>query len=402
MVAEPDNRTEIQPGNFLRLGVERFSGPNKKKEVPIVMKRLFTNYFTGLAIGVSVLGTAAAQAAEGGAIYTMDNSAGGNHVLSLQRAEDGGLSTVHSVATGGTGSGAGLSSQGAVVLSQDGRWLFVCNVGSSEISVMSVSDNGLALTDKTASGGKMPVSLALRQNLLYVLNAGGGAGDTDDVTAFTFDNGKLVALPDSTRALSGTNTGPAQVSFTRDGATVVVTERLTNLIDTFAVADDGLLANHKTFQSVGATPFGFDVGRQNRIFVSEAAGSASSYHVADDGDLAVISGAVATKQAAPCWLITSHDGRFVYTANAGAGSISGFEVNHDGSLHLSDADGRTGVTGTGSHPVDMTQSHDGRFLYSLANGNGTINAFRVRPNGSLQPVMVVSGIPTSAAGLAGR
>jgi hypothetical protein len=50
----------------------------------------------------------------------------------------------------------------------------------------------------------------------------------------------------------------------------------------------------------------------------------------------------------------------------------------------------------------MAQSHDGHFLYGLANGNGTINAFRVTPNGSLQPVMVVSGIPNSAAGLAGR
>jgi 6-phosphogluconolactonase (cycloisomerase 2 family) len=365
------------------------------------MKRSITNYLTGLAMGLSVLWTTA-QADEGGAIYTMDNSASGNHVLAFQRGQDGGLSNFRSVATGGAGSGAGLSSQGAVVLSRDGRWLFVCNVGSSEISIMAVSDYGLALSDKTASGGKMPVSLALRDNLLYVLNAGGGAGDTDNVTAFTFDNGKLVALPDSTRALSGDNTGPAQVSFTRDGETVVVTERLTNLIDTFSVGDDGLLAAHKTFQSVGATPFGFDIGRQNQIIVSEAAGSASSYTVSRDGDLAIISGAVPTEQAAPCWLITSHDGRFVYTANAGAGTLSGFEVSHDGSLHLLDADGRTAVTGTGSHPVDMAQSHDGRFLYSLANGNGTINAFRVRPNGALQPVMVVSGIPNSAAGLAAR
>ena len=62
----------------------------------------------------------------------------------------------------------------------------------------------------------------------------------------------------------------------------------------------------------------------------------------------------------------------------------------------------SGVTGDGSHPVDMAQSHDGRFLYNLANGNGTIVGFRVKPNGDLDPVTTVSGIPTSAAGLAGR
>jgi hypothetical protein len=50
----------------------------------------------------------------------------------------------------------------------------------------------------------------------------------------------------------------------------------------------------------------------------------------------------------------------------------------------------------------MAQSRDGRFLYCLANGNGTLNAFRVEPNGSLEPLAVVGGIPTSAAGLAGQ
>jgi 6-phosphogluconolactonase (cycloisomerase 2 family) len=116
----------------------------------------------------------------------------------------------------------------------------------------------------------------------------------------------------------------------------------------------------------------------------------------------VISAAVPTTQNAPCWLIASHNGRFIYTDNAGSGSISGFSVRHDGTLELLNSDGRTAVTGDGSHPVDMTESRDGRFLYNLANGDGTIHGFKVRENGSLEPVTVMSGIPTSAAGLAGN
>jgi 6-phosphogluconolactonase (cycloisomerase 2 family) len=346
---------------------------------------------------------ATATADEGGAVYTMDNAAGANHVLVFQRGENGGLTGAASFATGGAGAGAGLSSQGSVLLSRDNRWLFVCNSGSSEISVFAVAREGLTLTDKVDSGGQNPVSLTLRHSLLYVLNAGGGVGAADNITAFNLTNGKLVALPDSTRMLSADNTGPAQVSFTRDGGTLVVTERLTGLIDTFVVEDDGLAASLNTFQSAGTTPFGFDVGRENLLFVSEAgSGSASSYTVSEDGEVTVISAAVPTHQTAACWLIASHDGRFVYTANAGSGSISGFRVNHGGSLELLDADGRTAVTGNGSHPVDMAQSHDGRFLYSLANGNGTLNAFKMKPDGSLEPVVVVSGIPTSAAGLDGH
>lgn len=367
------------------------------------MKRLtFIKSCTALLLGFAVTGTTL-RAEDHGAVYTMDNSAGANHVLAFQRNENGILVGSGTFATGGAGSGAGLPSQGSLALSHDGRWLFVCNAGSSEISVFEVTGNGLSLADKISSGGQMPVSLTLRHNLLYVLNAGGAAGDKDNITAFIFADGKLLALPDSTRSLSGDNTGPAQVSFSRDGGTLIVTERLTSLIDVFTVADDGAATSLKTFQSAGNTPFGFDVGREDRLFVSEAAtGSASSYSLSEDGDLSVISPAVPTLQKAPCWLIASHTGRFVYTANAASGSISGFRVGQDGNLTLLNPDGRTAVTGDGSHPVDFAQSHDGRFLYNLANGNGTLHSFSVKQDGSLEPIDVLNGIPTSAAGLAGR
>jgi len=374
------------------------------------MKRLtLTPYCIGLGLGLAALAPNA-KANDQGALYTLDNAAAANNVLAFERHPDGALSFAGSIPTGGAGTGTaqGLPSQGSVVLSHDGHWLFVCNAGSGEISVFHVSSHGLVLTDKVASGGKMPLSLALRRNVLYVLNAGGLAGDKDNITAFALTDGNLTPLPNSTRALSGDNTGPAQVSFTADGEALVVTERLTSLIDTFLVSEDGLAGRRKTFASAGATPFGFDVGGQDRVFVSEAQGgtayasSASSYDISEKGDLAVISGAVPTKQTAACWLITSHDGRFVYTANAGGGSISGFQVGHRGSLELLDADGVTGVTGADSHPTDMAQSRDGRFLYSLNNGNGTISAFRAMPDGSLQPLPTLTGLPVSAAGLAGR
>jgi len=369
---------------------------------------LIRKCLAALSAGMLAFTISATAEEAGGAIYTIDNAAGGNHVLAWERAENGTLTGPGVHATGGLGTGAGLSGQGAVLLSHDAHWLFVCNAGSDEISVFSVSPQGLRLADKASSGGRLPLSLALHRNLLYVLNAGGTIGDKDNIAAFLFVQGKLQALPHSTRALSGDNTGPAQVSFTKDGEALVVTERNTSIIDTFGLNDDGLAEDHKMFQSAGLTPFGFAVGRRDRIFVSEAGGgaanasSASSYLISEAADLELISGAVPTEQTAACWLINSPDGRFVYTANAGSGSISGFRVGHDGSLHRLNADGRTAVTGAGSHPIDMTLSRDGQFFYSLANGNGTIGTFRTKPDGSLEPLSVVSGIPASAAGLAGR
>jgi 6-phosphogluconolactonase len=371
------------------------------------MKRsVITKHLGGIGLGLAVL-TTTAKADDHGAVYTMDNASGANHVLVFDCEENGRLTPAGSVATGGAGTGAGLSSQGSVLLSHDGRWLFTCNAASDEISVFASDEGNLQLVDKVNSAGHSPVSLALHHNLLYVLNAGGLVGSKDNVTAFLLVDGKLVALPDSTRALSGDNTGPAQVSFTQDGDALVVTERQTSLIDTFALGDDGLATSHKTFVSAGTTPFGFAVGRNDRIFVSEASGvpngsSASSYSISDAGDLEVISAVVPTEQKAACWLTLTPNGHFAYTANAGSGSLSGFKVGLDGTLHLLDPNGITAVIGTGSHPIDMATSRNGRFLFSLANGNGTLGAFRITSNGSLDPLGSTGGLPTSAAGLAAR
>src|SRR5512133_3151970 len=145
-------------------------------------KSVFTKTFTVLTLGVGLLTGTTKGEERAGALYTMDNAAEGNNVLAFQRNEHGTVVSTGSFATGGTGTGtaAGLPSQGSVFLSRDGRWLFVCNAGSSDISVLAVSGQRLTLTDRVASGGRMPPSLALRHNLLYVLNAGGLAGDKDN------------------------------------------------------------------------------------------------------------------------------------------------------------------------------------------------------------------------------
>ncbi len=128
----------------------------------------------------------------------------GNEVVVYHRANDGSLTVTGRFPTGGQGLGAGLGSQGAVILSENGRWLFVVNAGSSEISVFSVQNTGLVLTDKVASGGVRPTSLTVRKNLLYVLNA----GDPGNITGFKLNNkGKLLPLADSTRWLSNNGSG---------------------------------------------------------------------------------------------------------------------------------------------------------------------------------------------------
>ena len=161
--------------------------------------------------------------------------------------------------------------------------------------------------------------------------------------------------------------------------------------------------------SAGTTPFGFAFAGRDTLIVSDAfggmpnAGALSSYALSKGGDLAAVTPLGATHQSAPCWVATSGNGRYAYTTNAGSGSISGFAVDQNGALSLLNADGRTGVTGPGSHPIDMSFSAGSRYLYALLTGaTPGIAAFRVAGDGSLTALPGVTGLSAAASGLVAR
>lgn len=332
-----------------------------------------------------------------GAVFALTNSPAGNAVLVYDRAADGSLTPAGTYATGGTGTGAGLGSQGAVIVSDDHRLLFAVNAGSNSVSVFRIRPDSLELVDTAPSGGPMPTSVAYRAGLLYVLNA----GVPNSVTGFTVSSkGLLSPLPGSERPLSAASTAPAQVAFSDDGSTLIVTERATNIIDTYAIDGSGYLSGPFVHPSAGPTPFGFAVGKRNTLLVSEAGtgGGASSYIVGSDGLLTPVSAAVMTGQRAACWTVITRNGRFGYVSNAGTGNISGFAIGHDGSASLLDAGGVTAVIG--GNPTDMALSHDSAFLYARVAAQGEIAIFRIASDGALVPQAPLSGTPAGLAGLA--
>jgi len=64
--------------------------------------------------------------------------------------------------------------------------------------------------------------------------------------------------------------------------------------------------------------------------------------------------------------------------------------------------GSTGEPGPGTRPLDMDLSDDGRFLFTLNIGDGTISTFAVLHDGSLDHLHVVDGVPGGVNGLAAR
>jgi 6-phosphogluconolactonase len=137
------------------------------------------------------------------------------------------------------------------------------------------------------------------------------------------------------------------------------------------------------------------------LIVSEAAQSAVSSYWVSEANFKVISASIHDTQGAACWLVVTGNGRYAYTANAASGTISGYRVSNDGRLALLDADGVTGVTGPGSHPLDMGLSRDNGFLYVLDGGSQTISAFKVNADGSLV-FIANTNAPAAASGLVAR
>lgn len=331
-----------------------------------------------------------------GAVFTMSNDADANSVLAFHRSADGMLEPAGEYATGGLGSGASLGSQGSVTLTEDGRFLLVVNAGSNEVSSFMVHGTQLSLRSRVPSGGELPTSVATRNRLVYVLNAGPGS----NIVGYWLDlHGVLHPIPASSRALSTDMPSAAQVAIAPAGLGVVVTEKGTNLIDTFRLHHDGTLSSLETHPSAGGVPYGFDISSQGVVVVSEASAAAVSSYSLRPQAFMTVSASIGDFQKAPCWLVITRDGRFAYTANAGSGSISGYTLMRDGSVRLLDQGGVTASLGTGSKPLDLATDIQ-RHLYALDAGNHAIDAFSIAPNGALVPVATVSDLPATSVGIA--
>src|SRR5215208_2135670 len=100
---------------------------------------------TLVALAALALGGSAIAAPTPGAVWTLSNAATGNAVLAFDRAADGTLSPQGSYSTGGRGTGALLGSQGALVVSDDGRRIFAVNAGSNTVAELAVRPTGLTL-----------------------------------------------------------------------------------------------------------------------------------------------------------------------------------------------------------------------------------------------------------------
>jgi 6-phosphogluconolactonase len=337
----------------------------------------------------------------GGYVYTLSNQADNNKVIVYRRKSNGELTFLANYPTGGKGTGGGLGSQGAVIMTEDDGMLLAVNAGSNTISSFEISGNHLHLVSVVHSGGTMPVSITQHDDLVYVLNAGGNG----NISGFRINKkGKLFPIHHSTRPLSSNMSGPAQISFVNHGRVLVITEKATNKIISYTINYYGTSGAFHSITSASPTPFGFAVRGYGNIIVSEAAGGAagvsalSSYKVHNNGSISLAEGPVSAGQTAACWVVVTDNKKYIYTTNTGSNNISSFKAGFDLGLDVLNPIAATSGTG----PIDADLSKDSRYLYVLNSGSNSISAYSIGYDGGLDDVQTVTGLPAGASGLAAK
>jgi 6-phosphogluconolactonase (cycloisomerase 2 family) len=326
--------------------------------------------------------------------------------VSYNRNADGTLAQAAITDTGGLGGQLvgsvvdHLASQNSLVASPDGRTLYAVNAGSNTISVLSVHGARLDVRQQITSGGQFPVSIAAREDVVYVLNARDGGS----LQGYRAEDGRLQLVPSWHRALGIDTTAapefvhtPGQVIFTPDGSQLLVpTKAGSHAVLSFKVSESGRPAAAPVVNTLpGTVPFdGVFDGAGHFLLTEVGIGSLVSFTVNKDGTLTSLS-SVPTTQAATCWVAPA--GGYFYTGNAGGngtpgqGSLTGFSSTPSGSLT------NLGSTATNAGTVDAAGSSDGKFLYTQTGGAGTVDEFAVATDGTLTALGSVT-VPDAAGG----
>jgi len=394
-------------------------------------RRFAATMLGALVFGAAAIYTAAAHAngfydfgrahAEridhGGVVYAMTNAAGGNQVLVFVRDPRGRLEALPraTVSTGGRGGSANapvdpLGSQGSLVYDAGTETLFAVNAGDNTVTSFDTGAFGFPLhaQARVASGGFIPVSLAVSGDLLYVLNAGGrGSVATFAIGA----HGALAQIgsldlgltPSATALPFDQVAAPGQVGVDALARHLIVTHAGGQELLVAELDDNGVPAGAVvSTKTPGAGTFSFGVTPFGSLLVSEAASASVSAFDPPAGTqpLVATASAVGTGQAASCWIIVDDNG-FAFVANTGSGTLSSYRYTRTGHLERQ----QSIAANTGAAPTDLTFANGGGFIYSLDAASGQISGFRIDArNGALTSVETQRGLPASAGiqGIASR
>lgn len=265
----------------------------------------------------------------------------------------------------------------SIAITPDGNYAYVTNNSGNTISMYSIASNGelSALTVPTISSGNSPSSIAITPNgrYIYVTNSGDSTISMYSIT----DNGELSTLPMPT---THSRKYPASIAITPNGNYAYVTNSQDSIVSMYSINSHGELdaLPIPTIPS-GDSPSGIAITPNgNYAYATNINDSTlSMYSIATDGNLSYLATPAPTNFAPQSILITPN-GNYAYVTNYGKNAVSMYNIGNTGELTPLYVSFNNYTVDTQSSPYGISITPNGQYLYVTNSVSNTVSEYLIQ------------------------
>lgn len=344
-------------------------------------------------------------------VYTNDDINGPNTVSAFYVNKSGKLTPLFGspFPTNGLGSSIGFFASNRIAVHTDGKFLYVANSGSNDVSVFNVNKltGFLTLVEgspfATGSFASFGISLGSTPDGKFLIAAN---SDSSNITVFrVHKSGRLTQILNSPFL---TQSNPDGIRISPNGKFLTVAQPNANQIEIFQInRKNGALT------SLGVTPgqvtgnnsgvAGVDIDSSGKLLYGGVANSIETaidgYYISRHGTLSSISKAPfvipSGVNSNVVLLNYQHKKKILLVSNQNSNTITSFDVAKNGVLQL--VASPFFMNAGANRPSGMATRKDGKLLY-VANRSNKISVFKVKHSGVLKEVKG-SPFPTGQNGL---
>jgi 6-phosphogluconolactonase (cycloisomerase 2 family) len=350
------------------------------------MKKPFSMLIAGLIVFSGFL-----QAAN--FVYTNNDVIGANSVSAFSVDAGGVLTEIPNspFLTGGGGTGGGGFAINRVVVAGSGKYLYVSNGGTYDISAFLIDSNTGGLT--LLAGSPFPAGTALWGDISLAAAAEGGflfAGVASNRTVVTFRIGADGSLAQMSSV--PVPAAPEGMKVTNDGQylAVALPSFAGGAIAMFSIAANGGLTLVNNFLLVGAgLVAGVDINcAGSQLFggrLSQTGMLVDAYAIGAAGVLSKIPGSPFSSSTGlnSATVLLSPDDKRLFVGNQISNTVAVFDIDSTGALTMV-GNAPFPIDILSANPAGMATDQAGAFLY-VASSPGLIHVFGIGPDGTLTP-----------------
>jgi 6-phosphogluconolactonase (cycloisomerase 2 family) len=276
----------------------------------------------------------------------------------------------------------------SVAVDPSGRFAYVANYGSANVSAYAINATSGALTALAGSQftvGANPSSVSVDPSgkFLYVTSSG-----SNDTTVFTLD--APTGLPIAARTVAG-RSGSLEMAMTKGTTAVRYTPKFAYVGNpagaitayTISATDGALTVGASAAIGGSVSSIAVDPSARFAYVANQSANNISIFNIdSASGNLTTTVGPEPTGGTSPQSVIVDPSGRFAYVVNAdSSGTVSAYTIGAtNGALTRIDADPTSpGIQNfaAGAYPRSAAVDPAGRFLYAANSSSNTVSVYAI-------------------------